>query len=168
MGRRGGRNQRRQTKARIPVELKRATAFTTTIYRPPENPPSRELGGKWRRVVAGVFTFADDKQHAVPLDRFFTSLYNTSGFSKCFVHRVAVWSSAADTTSARTIQAALAAITGDATVSSSYRDTTSQIDRRACVGFYVPSHLAEYQSSNNILWVSGDSTYWIELDLTFI
>ena len=152
------------------AHTRRAISVTTMAYKPPDNPPARELGGRWRRVLQGVASYSDKNAHNVSTKSFFDNQFNTNGFDRFLLHRVVVWSDDMDqATAEHRISAALTDKSG-IKVGPTYRDSASQSDRRASVGFHVPAHLSgPFPGGDGAYFVQleGAKNYVVEIDATF-
>lgn len=144
---------------------------TSIIRRPPEDPPNRQRGGRWRRVVQAYVGTGNSADTNVGTAHFFDASFNTSGFTHLFLHRITVWSNLTSSTSvSSTISAVLLYhVAPFVRAGPTYRDATSQDNRRSVVAFNVPSHLSGPRANGqDFLTVNGDSQYLIEIDATFV
>lgn len=161
-------NRKTKRKQKMPAEVRHKMDLTTSIYRPPADPPSRERGGRWRRVLQSDFTFDDVNAHQVLLSQFFHDDYNTTGFSCLYLHRVSVWSGLTLEVD-KAIAATLLDLKGGDHSAPTYSDSPGVANSRAKVGFYVPNHLSGPRLKGaTFLEVRGSKVYRVEVDATFV
>jgi len=173
MNRGRGLNRGRGRGSRTPAHIRHSVAVTTTRLNCRENPPNCEQGAQWRRTIQKQVSSPNNStsNFVQSADDFFDSAFNTTGFDKIFLHKVSVWSGAHDAqTNAPVISIALLAPSGSSQyVSPTYKDYASQSNRRAGISFAIPSHLSgPYMSGNQMLLLSGDTSYVVEIDATFV
>lgn len=163
-----GRGRRRPRAAR---QQRAVMAVTTTRIRARDEPPPREQGGQWRRVLQKIVSSPSTAITAMSVKcaEFFDSAFNTLSFDKVYFHRVSVWSSSRSTNAQAPSISAVYLDKENHPTGVTYKDYAAQADRRACVAFTVPAHMSgPYWEDKFFLSLTGDTSYIVEVDATFV
>lgn len=159
---RGGR-----TSVRLPAQLRHNMDVTYSGYRPPMDPPVRQLSQRVRFVVSSGADVTVSTASNVSTSIFFTLNSNLKGFQNVYIHRVSVWTNKAP---ANFTALVVHPYTPGGTLGHpSFRDTAGLDVGRACIGYHVPSHLSGIYTPDQtfIQVLSSVDTIWVEIDATF-